>query len=155
MKNNQLDNIDRRILRALQQNARLANNELAQQIGLSCSACLRRVSILEENGIIERYAAICNAEKLHYPLMIYVFGSFLEQDYKMRERFIFEMKLLPQVSACHLLSGDWDFILKMHVQNLHEFHQIQKNYLNKEIGIEKIKSNIIVKTIKDTTELPL
>lgn len=155
MKNNRLDNIDRRILRALQQNARLANNELADQIGLSCSACLRRVKILEESGIIKRYAALCDAEKLHYPFIIYVYGTFLEEDYKIRERFIFEMKLLPQISECHMISSDWDFILKVYVKNLDEFHQLKKDYLNKGIGIKNIKSDIVVKTIKDTTDLPL
>lgn len=155
MKSLRLDNTDRRILRALQQNARLANNELADQIGLSNSACLRRVKILEESGVINRYVAICDAEKLQYPFIIYVYGTFLEEDYKVRERFIFEMKLLPQVSECHLLASDYDFILKVRVKDLEEFHQLKKNYLNKGIGIRNIKSDIVVKAIKDSTELPL
>ncbi len=155
MKINSLDNLDRRILRALQQNARLANNELASMIGLSCSACLRRVKILEENGYIKRYVALCDAKKLKYPFLIFAYGTFLEEDHKIRERFIFEMKLLPQISECYLISSDYDFMLKIHVQNLEEFHQLKKDYLNKGIGIRNIRADIVVKTIKNTTELPL
>lgn len=155
MKKHKLDNIDRRILRALQQDGHIANTDLADQIGLSCSACLRRVKILEVENIIERYVTILNKNELGYPFTIYVYGSFLEEDYKVRERFIFEMKMLPEVSECHLISSDYDFILKMHVRDLNEFHQIKKNYLNKNIGIKNIKSDIVVKTIKETTDLPL
>lgn len=155
MKKYQLDNIDRRILRALQQDGNIANTELADQIGLSCSACLRRVKILESNNIIERYVTVLNKKELGYPFIIYVYGSFLEEDYKVRERFIFEMKMLPEISECHLISSDYDFILKVHVRDLNEFHQLKKNYLNKNIGIKNIKSDIVVKTIKETTDLPL
>lgn len=155
MKNNKLDNIDCRILRALQHNGRLQNTELAEQVGLSCSACLRRVNILEEKGIIDRYVALLNPGKVNCSVTVYVLGSFFEEDYKKRERFIFEMKLIPQVNECHLIAGEWDFILKLHVKNLDEFHKIRCKYLNKDIGIKNVKSEIILQTIKDSTELPL
>ncbi len=155
MKNEKLDNIDTRILRALQRNGRLQNTELAEEVGLSNSACLRRVNILEEKGIIDRYVALLNPAKINCNFMIYVLGSFFEEDYKKRERFIFEMKLLPQITECHLMAGDYDFILKVFVSDLEEFNKLKVNYLNKEIGIKNIKSEIILNTIKQTTELPL
>lgn len=155
MKQKQLDNIDTRILRALQRNGRLQNTELAEEVGLSNSACLRRVNILEEKGIIDHYVALLNPAKLNCNFTIFVLGSFFEEDYKKRERFIFEMKLLPQIAECHLMAGNYDFILKVLVSDLAEFNQLKAKYLNKEIGIKNIKSEIILNTIKNTTELPL
>ena len=150
-----LDNIDIRILRALQKNGRLHNNELAQEIGLSNSACLRRVNILEENEIIDHYTAILNPQKLHCQLSAYVFGSFIEEDNSKRERFIFEMKLVPNIVECHLMAGDYDFVVKIRAADLDEFHRIKTKYLNKETGVKNVKSEIVLQTIKDSTELPL
>jgi len=88
-------------------------------------------------------------------LAVYLFGSFSEEDIQKRERFIFEMKLIPNIVECHLMAGDYDFIIKMRVANLNEFHHIETKYFNKDIGIKNIKSEVVLKTIKDTTKLPL
>ncbi|MDU8925170.1 Lrp/AsnC family transcriptional regulator [Pasteurellaceae bacterium LIM206] len=152
---NLLDNIDTRILRALQQNGRLQNNELAQKIGLSNSACLRRVNLLEQKGIINKYVAILEPKKLNCNLTVYVLGSFFEEDLKLRERFIFEMKFIPQVTECHLMAGDYDFIVKLQVADIDEFYAYKKRYFTKELGVKNLKSEISLKTVKNTTELPL
>ncbi|EIJ69492.1 Lrp/AsnC family transcriptional regulator [Pasteurella bettyae] len=150
-----LDNIDTRILRALQRNGKLQNNELANEIGLSNSACLRRVNILEEKGIIHKYTAILDPQKINCNLTVYALGCFLDEDVAQRERFMYEMKLIPQVTECHLMMGDYDFILKLQVADLDEFYTCRKKYLTKELGIKNIKSEICLKTVKNTTELPL
>ncbi len=155
MANKILDNINTRILRALQQNGRLQNNELAQEVGLSNSACLRRVNLLEHNGFINKYTAILDPKKLNCGLTVYALGSFFEEDIKQRERFMFEMKLIPQITECHLMAGDYDFILKLQVADLDEFYACKKKYLTKELGIKNLKTEIILKTVKNTTELPL
>ena len=149
------DNIDTRILKALQRNGRLQNNELAKEIGLSNSACLRRVNLLEESGVIDGYTALLNPKKLNRNLLVYVQGTFFEEDPALKERFIFEVKLIPQITECHLMAGSYDFILKMLVSDLDEFHAIKTKYLTKEIGIKTLKSEVSLKTIKYTTELPL
>ena len=153
--NSLLDNINMRILRALQKNGRLPNNELAQEVGLSNSACLRRVNILEESGVIDRYAAILNPLKIGCQMIVYVLGTFDDEDLRKRERFVFEMKLLPNIIECHLMAGDYDFILKVQVADLEQFNAFKERYLNKDIGIRNTKSEIILKTIKNTTEMPL
>ena len=153
--NSLLDNINMRILRALQKNGRLPNNELAQEVGLSSSACLRRVNILEESGVIDRYAAILNPLKIGCQMIVYVLGTFDDEDLRKRERFVFEMKLLPNIIECHLMAGDYDFILKVQVADLEQFNTFKERYLNKDIGIRNTKSEIILKTIKNTTEMPL
>ncbi|MCI5764254.1 Lrp/AsnC family transcriptional regulator [Actinobacillus porcinus] len=155
MVNKILDNIDTRILRALQRNGKLQNNELANEVGLSNSACLRRVKLLEDSGIIQKYTALLNPKKLNCNFTVYILGSFMDENITMREHFIFEMKLIPQVTECHLMAGDYDFILKLQVADLDEFYACKNKYLTKELGIKNLKSEIILKTVKNTTELPL
>ena len=153
--NKLFDNIDTRILKALQRNGRLQNNELAKEVGLSNSACLRRVHQLEESGVIDNYVALLNPKKVNANLVVYVLGSFFEENQALRERFIFEVKLIPQIIECHLMAGSYDFVLKMAVADLEEFNAIKNRYLTKDIGIKHLKSEVTLKTIKSTTELPL
>ena len=123
------DNIDTRILKALQRNGRLQNNELANEIGLSNSACLRRVNQLEESSVIDSYVALLNPKKINCHLIVYALGSFFEEDPELKERFIFEVKLIPQIT--------------------------KNTYLNSRLGIKTLKSEVTLKTVKSTTELPL
>ncbi|QEH44994.1 Lrp/AsnC family transcriptional regulator [Aggregatibacter actinomycetemcomitans] len=155
MRKKLFDNIDTRILKALQRNGRLQNNELAKEVGLSNSACLRRVNQLEESGVIDGYAALLHPKKLNCNLLVYVQGTFFEEDPELKERFIFEVKLIPQITECHLMAGSYDFILKMWVSDLEEFNSIKNKYLTKDIGIKTLKSEVSLKTVKSTTELPL
>ena len=149
------DNIDTRILKALQRNGRLQNNELAAEIGLSNSACLRRVNHLEESGVIEGYVALLNPKKVNCNLIVYALGSFFEEDPELKERFIFEVKLIPQIIECHFMAGSYDFLLKLCVADLDEFHHLKTTYLNSKLGIKTLKSEVTLKTVKATTELPL
>ena len=149
------DNIDTRILKALQRNGRLQNNELANEIGLSNSACLRRVNQLEENGVIDNYVALLNPKKVHCNLIVYALGSFFEEDPELKERFIFEVKLIPQITECHFMAGSFDFLLKLNVSDLDQFNYIKNTYLNSRLGIKTLKSEVTLKTVKSTTELPL
>ena len=88
-------------------------------------------------------------------MIVYVLGTFDDEDLRKRERFVFEMKLLPNIIECHLMAGDYDFILKVQVADLEQFNAFKERYLNKDIGIRNTKSEIILKTIKNTTEMPL
>ncbi|TPH08813.1 Lrp/AsnC family transcriptional regulator [Haemophilus haemolyticus] len=149
------DNIDTRILKALQRNGRLQNNELANEIGLSNSACLRRVNQLEESGVIDSYVALLNPKKVNCNLIVYALGSFFEEDPELKERFIFEVKLIPQIIECHFMAGSFDFLLKLNVSDLDQFNYIKNTYLNSRLGIKTLKSEVTLKTVKSTTELPL
>lgn len=149
------DNIDTRILKALQRNGQLQNNELANEIGLSNSACLRRVNQLEESGVIDSYVALLNPKKVNCHLIVYALGSFFEEDPELKERFIFEVKLIPQIIECHFMAGTFDFLLKLCVSDLEEFNHIKTTYLNSRLGIKTLKSEVTLKTVKSTTELPL
>lgn len=150
-----LDQIDKRILSALQQNGRLQNNELAQQIGLSPSPCLRRVKILEDNGIIEKYTAIINTEKIGKNMLLFTRVWLTNQDIETVEKFTNMIQGLPQILECHLMVGDSDFLLKVLVSSLEEYRQLQIEYLTREYAVQNIKTEIPMQRIKYTSEVPL
>src|SRR5580658_9430847 len=101
-----LDKIDRRILRALQEDGRIQNVDLARKVGLSPSPCLRRVRILEESGVIDRYVALLDASKIGAGLTIFARIWLKAQDAQTVEIFTEEIKRLPQIVECHLMAGD-------------------------------------------------
>jgi len=104
-----LDAIDRRSLRVLQLRGRIPNNELAGEVGLSPSPCLRRVRALEENGVIVRYAAIPEANKVGMGLTVFARVYLTGQGDDQVRHFIQEIGKLSQVVECHLMAGDCDF----------------------------------------------
>lgn len=151
----QLDAIDRRILTALQRDARLQNVELAKVVGLSPSPCLRRVRLLEEAGIIERYVALLNPAKIGMGLTVFARIWLTGQDAKTVDHFTSEVKQLPQVVECHLMAGDCDFLLRIVAADLDDYRQFQVNYLTRIKGVQSVKTEIPMQKIKLTSELPL
>lgn len=150
-----LDQTDRRILRALQQNGKLQNNELAEQIGLSASPCLRRVKQLEDEGIIDRYVALVNPQKVNLSLTVFARIWLKSQDEQTVNRFIDSIMNIPQIVECQLMAGDCDFFLRIVVSDLEAYRKFQINHLNKISGIQNVKTEIPLQKIKLTTSLPL
>ena len=150
-----IDQVDKRILQALQRNGKLQNNELAAAIGLSASPCLRRVKQLEDTGIIEKYVAIVDSNKVNLKLTVFARIWLKEQDPKTVNHFIDSVMELPQVVECHLMAGDCDFFLRIVVADLDDYRQFQINHLNKISGIQNVKTEIPLQKVKQTTELPL
>lgn len=150
-----LDSTDKRILQVLQKDGKLQNNELATQIGLSASPCLRRVKQLEDSGIIEKYVAIVDSHKVNLKLTVFARIWLKEQDEKTVNHFIESISELSQVVECHLMAGDCDFFLRIVVSDLDAYRQFQINHLNKISGIQNVKTEIPLQSIKQTTELPL
>ena len=150
-----LDEMDRRILRALQRSGRLHNNELAKEVGLSPSPCLRRVKLLEEAGVIDRYVAVLNAAKVDQGLTVFVRVWLQKQDAETVNRFTRAIMQLPQVVECHLMAGDCDFLLRIVVSNLEQYRQFQTDNLGQIEGIQNMKTEIPMQLIKQTLELPI
>lgn len=150
-----IDQVDKCILQALQRNGKLQNNELAAAIGLSASPCLRRVKQLEDTGIIEKYVAIVDSNKVNLKLTVFARIWLKEQDPKTVNHFIDSVMELPQVVECHLMAGDCDFFLRIVVADLDDYRQFQINHLNKISGIQNVKTEIPLQKVKQTTELPL
>ena len=151
----QIDAIDKRILRALQRNGRLQNVELAKEVGLSASPCLRRVRLLEEAGIIERYVALLNHHKIGKSLIVYARIWLSEQSAELMERFLYEVKLVPQIVECYVMAGECDFMLRIVAEDLEDYRRFQVNYLARIKGVQNIKTEIPLQVNKYTTEIQL
>lgn len=150
-----LDEIDKRILRALQRDARMQNVELAQQVGLSPSPCLRRVRLLEEAGIIDRYVAVLNPAKLNLALSMFARVWLTAQDAETIEHFMDAMKRLPQVVECYIMLGESDALLRVVVANLDEYRRFQSTHLTKINGIQNVKTDVPSQIVKQTYALPI
>lgn len=150
-----IDAIDRRILAALQRNGRLQNIELAKEVGLSPSPCLRRVRLLEESGVIDRYVAVLNANNVGKGLTVFARVWLTGQDAETVDHFTDEIKLLPEVVECHLMAGDCDFLLRIVATDLDDYRQFQIRHLTRIKGVQSVKTEIPMQKIKLTTALPV
>lgn len=151
----ELDEIDRRILSVLQRNGRLQNVELAKKVGLSPSPCLRRVKLLEENGIIERYVALLDAAKIGMGLTVFARVWLKGQDNETVNKFTNEIKKLSQVVECHLMAGDCDFLLRVVAADLDDYRRFQLEHLTRIEVVQNVKTEIPMQKIKLLSELPL
>jgi Lrp/AsnC family leucine-responsive transcriptional regulator len=150
-----LDALDRRILRALQRDGRLQNVELAKEVGLSPSPCLRRVRLLEDAGVIERYVALLDATKVGKGLTVFARVWLKGQDVETVDHFTDAVKLLPEVVECHLMAGDCDFLLRIVAADLDDYRQFQIKHLTRIKGVQSVKTEIPMQKIKLTSELPV
>jgi len=151
----ELDAIDRHILNALQRDGRLQNVELAKEVGLSPSPCLRRVRLLEEAGVIERYVAVLNAAKIGKGLTVFTRVWLTGQDAETVNNFTEAVLRLPEVVECHLMAGDCDFLLRIVAADLDDYRQFQIKYLTRIKGVQSVKTEIPMQRIKLTSELPV
>jgi DNA-binding Lrp family transcriptional regulator len=150
-----LDDIDRRILRALQRDGRLQNVELAKEVGLSPSPCLRRVKLLEEAGIIDRYVAVLNAAKIGLSLSMFARVWLTAQDAETIDHFMDAMKQLPQVMECYIMLGESDALLRVVVADLDDYRRFQAAHLTRKNGIQNVKTDVPSQIVKQTYTLPL
>lgn len=151
----QLDEIDRRILHELQRDGRLQNNELARRVGLSPSPCLRRVRLLEEAGVIDRYVALLNPSKIGMGLTVFARVWLTGQDAKTVERFTRRVQQLPEIVECHLMAGDCDFLLRIVAANLEAYRQFQVDHLTRIECVQNVKTEVPMQRVKMSSELPL
>ncbi|MGD9477884.1 Lrp/AsnC family transcriptional regulator [Shinella sp. G-2] len=151
----QLDEIDRRILRELQQDGRLQNIELARRVGLSPSPCLRRVKLLEEAGIIGRYVAVVDQAKVGLKLSMFARISLTAQDAETIDHFIAAMKRLPEVVECYIMLGESDALLRVVVADLEDYRRFQSTHLTRRNGIQTVKTDVPSETVKQSFALPL
>jgi Lrp/AsnC family transcriptional regulator, leucine-responsive regulatory protein len=144
-----MDAIDAAILRILQQNGRIANAELADKIGLSASACSRRVDILEKTGVISGYHARLSHKALDYRIMVIVHISLSGQFAKTLTEFEAAVKLCPNVLVCYLMSGEYDYILRVAAKDLEDYERIHRDWLSALPHVVKINSSFSLREIID------
>ena len=150
-----LDRIDKNIIRELQINGRMQNNDLAREIGLSASSCLRRVILLEESGVIQSYTTIVDPQKIGLQLILFSRIWLVGQDAETIDCFIEAMKELPQVMECYIILGESDAMLKVVVPDLESYRKFQSAHLTKKNGITSVKTDLPSQIIKQSFQLPL
>ncbi len=150
----EIDKIDRAILDALQKDGRLSNVELAKHVGLSESACLRRVKNLDEKGVITHYAAHLNAASVGLPGSVFVRVSLVDQQEEKLRKFEESVRSVPEVMECYLMSGDVDYMIRVVVKGAPDYERIH-NTLTRLPGVARIHSSFALRTVLKRTRLPL
>lgn len=150
-----LDDIDRRILRALQRDGRMQNTDLAEAVGLSPSPCLRRVRRLEEAGVIVRYVAVVDPAEVGLGLTLFARICLTAQDAETIDHFIAAMRDLPQVVECHLVLGESDALLRVVAADLDAYRRFQSTHLTRKNGVQSVKTDLPSQLVKQTLALPV
>ena len=150
-----LDAIDKRILAALQENARIPNLELARLVGLSPSPCSRRVKALEDAGVIRRYATLLDPAAAGLPVSVFISVTLERQAEAELEVFEREMARLPEVMECYLMTGDADYLLRVVVPDLDTYKRFLMDHLTRIPGVSNIRSSFALKQVQYRTALPL
>ena len=154
LQQHQPDNLDRKILAALQKDGRLSNVQLAELVGLSESACLRRVKLLEKSGIIDRYVMLLDQAAIGKPGNVFVRVTLEGQQQEKLQRFEEEIGKVKDVQECYLMSGDSDYLLRVIVRDNEDYMRIH-NRLTSLPGVLRVQSSFALKTVVRKTELTL
>lgn len=151
----ELDDTDRRLLRALQKAGRISNADLSEKVNLSPSACHRRVHRLEDAGYINGYVALLDRRKIGRPTTVFVEITLSGQADEVLEAFEREVALIPDVLECHLMAGTADYLLKVSAQDSEDFARIHRRYLARLPGVAQMHSSFALRTVMQTTALPV
>lgn len=151
----ELDRTDLRILDVLQQQGRLSNQEIAERVSLSPSPCLRRIRRLEDGGVIRQYVALVDPDKVGLGLLAYVSVKLEKRGVTFIEDFSAQVQGWPEVAACYAMTGEMDYLLRVHVQDLQHFSRFVMGQLLRQPGVVDVKSSFALSRIKETTALPL
>jgi Lrp/AsnC family transcriptional regulator, leucine-responsive regulatory protein len=148
------DGIDRKILDQLQDNGRITNQELADQVGLSPSPCLRRVRQLEAGGVISRYVALVDPEALGLSVCAFVRVRLDQQDDRHLAAFEAAISDFPEVMECYLMTGEADYQLRVLVGSLGEFEDFLRHRLTRVKGVANVTTSFALRPIVYKTALP-
>jgi DNA-binding Lrp family transcriptional regulator len=150
-----LDKINRQILNELQENSSITNSELALKLEIPATTIFDRVKKLEQNGIISKRVAIVNPENIGKETIAFVSLSLNGHSAKNVQKFWKAIKTLPEVLECYHISGDYDFILKVMVDNIQVYESFLLEKLTAIENIGKIKTSFVMSTIKYQTKIPV
>ena len=151
-----VDSFDRQILRVLQQDGRISNQDLADRIGLSPSPCLRRVRALEESGIVTGYRALIDAKALGYTLMALIYISMDKHTPERFEHFENEISQFSEVQECLLITGqDADYQIKVIVRDMDAFQELLLNRINRIQGVTGVHSRFVLRRVVDKMSVPV
>ncbi|MFG2949804.1 Lrp/AsnC family transcriptional regulator [Streptomyces adustus] len=142
-----MDEVDRAILAELERNGRISNNELASRVGLSPSPCLRRVRQLEESGVIRGYRALIDPASVGRGLRVFAGVRLIRHIRADVVAFETKVMTLPEVIACHHITGNFDYLLQVEVADLPAYEEFHANQLAALPGVATVNSFVIMKTL--------
>jgi len=150
-----VDKYDKKILDALQKDGRISNVQLAGLVSLSESACLRRVRALEESGIIDRYAALVSQPKVGLSGNVFVHIGLQREEESELAAFEDAVRNIPEVMECYLMTGEFDYLLRVVVSDMADFERLHRDALTRLPGVARVNSSVTIRTVQKKTELPL
>ena len=150
-----MDSFDRAILDVLQREGRVTNVQLANRVHLSESTCLRRVRILEKAGLIERYTAVVNQQKAGFPGNVFVSITLQRQDQADLQTFEEAVREVPEVIECYLMTGEFDYLLRVVVSDAADFERIHSQHLTRLPGVARVQSSFALRTVCKSNALPI
>lgn len=154
-KGRKLDRIDRNILLHLQNNARLSYVELADKVGLSTSPCLERVKRLEREGWILGYQARLSAQKMQAALLVFVEISLNYTSGNVFDEFREAVRKWPEIQECHLVSGDFDYLLKIRIADMAAYRELLGEIVHALPGVRDSRTLVAMETVKETSALAI
>jgi len=143
-----MDNIDKKILRLLQTNAKQNTKEIAEQVGLSVSPTFERIKKLEQNNYIKKYVAILNGEKIGKSIIVYCQISLTTHSRELIDNFKTQISNLPEIIGCQHVSGNYDFLLKVAVEDMNAYQVFVIDKLSVIAGIGNVQSSFVMEEIK-------
>lgn len=143
-----LDQTDLKILRILQQNARLTNKELAAQVNLSTTPVFERLKRLERNGYIKKYVAVLDAQKLNRGFIVFCNVKMRRLSKEIARDFMERMLNIPEVTECYNISGQFDYMLKIHAPDMHYYQEFVLNQLGTIENLGSLESTFVMDTVK-------
>jgi len=149
------DSKDKQILSILQNNGRISNAELAEQVNLSPTPCLRRVRQLEDKKVISRYSAQLDPKKLGLSISAFIFIQLERNQLGSADEFEQAMLALPEVLDCYVLAGSYDYMLRTVAEDLESYERFIKVKLSAVTQIAKIDTTIALKNVKENSVLPI
>jgi Lrp/AsnC family transcriptional regulator, leucine-responsive regulatory protein len=147
-----LDKIDMAILSIVQQDGRIAMKDLAEQVGLSLTPCIERIKRMERDGVIMGYHAHVNPRALGLQILVFVEITLHQKSEKAFERFRRAIVAIPEVMECHLVSGDFDYLIKARIPEMSEYRRLLGEILHVADAAQS-KSYVVMEELKETLAL--
>lgn len=151
----EIDDIDKRILNILQEDATLPLKNIAEQVHASVATCQRRIQFMMDTGVITRQVAIINPSQLGYDLSVFVWVEMERQNSALQDGFERLMNRLSNVMSCYEISGDFDFLLLVHAKNMEDYHRFTRDSLTFENNVRRFKSQFVMNFSKVSSKILL
>lgn len=155
MQSLELDRIDRRMLAVLQEDGRIPNSALARRVGLSESATLRRLRRLEDSGLIDGYVLLVNQARAGKPGNIFVEIALTAQEEAALSAFEAAVQDRPEILECYLMSGEYDYLLRVVVADFADYERIHREHLTRLPFVGRVRSSFTLRTVLRRTSIPL